>query len=176
MHQPNRLPDLKDSHPVNPRGGLRQQRGKKSLASKPAPSKSTTVSANNQVRQLPSYAPAPVWLKSLLTAQKVSMILFSSVFVLSSIVYGYKMQTQTTWRTLDEQSRRWYNQERQQGVMNETLKQELAKTAEAKGSGLVAPKPQMAVFVHGASPRQPKSLPATAVPKPMPATKVPSGY
>jgi hypothetical protein len=181
MHQQNRLPDLNDSRPVTRGGGLRKQRDKKALASKPAPSKSKPVDGNpleqQQVRQLPHHHPAPVWLKSLLTAQKISMILFCSVFGLSSIVYGYTMHTQTTWRTQQDRLRRWQNQERQQGVMNEKLKQDLAKTAEAKGSGLVAPKPQMAVFVHGAAPRQPKSLPVKAQDrKSTPLSKIPSGY
>ncbi len=87
------------------------------------------------------------------------------------------MHTQTTWRTQQDQLRRWQSQERQQGVMNENLKQELAKTAEAKDSGLVDPKPQMAVFIHGAPPRQPKTLPTTVqAPKLIPAAKIPSGY
>jgi hypothetical protein len=181
MHQLNKLPDFKDSRTVARGGRLPKQREKKSLVSKPVPSKSTVVGAHNlqqqQVRQLPHHHPAPVWLKSLLTAQRVSMILFGSVFGLSSIVYGYTMHTQTTWRTQQDQLRRWQNQERQQGVMNENLKQELAKTAEAKGSGLVAPKPQMAVFVHVAPLRQPKVLPTLAqAPKPTPASKIPSGY
>jgi hypothetical protein len=181
MHQPNRLPELNNSPTATHGSGLRKQRTKKSSASQPAPSKSTTISANDlqqqQVRQLHSHNPAPVWLKSLLAAQKVSMILFGSVFGLSSIVYGYTMHTQTTWRTQQDQLRRWNNQERHQGVMNENLKQVLAKTAEAKGSGLVDPKPQMAVFVHSASPRQPKSLPVMVqAPKSSPVSKIPSGY
>jgi hypothetical protein len=181
MHQPNRLPNLNDSAPVTRGSRLRTQQDKKSLASKSASSKLTKVGVNpdqqQQVRQLPSHAPAPVWLKSLLTAQKVSMVLFCSVFGLSSIVYGYTMHTQTTWRIQQEQLRRWQNQERHQGVMNENLKQDLAKTAETKESGLVDPKPQMAVFVHSAPPRQPKLLPAKAqASKPIPVSKVPSGY
>ena len=180
MHQPKRLPDLSDSRAANRGGGLRNRRNPTSLASKPAPPKSTTIGVNRlqqQVRQLHTHVPAPVWLRSLLTAQKVSKILFGSVFGLSLVVYGYTMHTQTTWRTQQEQLRRWQNQERQQGVMNENLKQELAKIAESKGSGLVDPKPQMAVFVHSAPSRQPKPLPAkTPAPNPMPASKTPSGY
>jgi hypothetical protein len=181
MHQPNRLPNLNDSPTASRGSKLPKQQAKKSLASKPAPSPSTTVGVNHlhqqQVRQLPRHAPAPVWLQSLLAAQKVSMVLFGSVFGLSSIVYGYTMHTQTSWRTQQEQLRRWQNQERQQGVMNEKLKQDLAKKAESKGSGLVAPKPQMSVFVHGASPRPPKPLPTTAQSlKLTPVSKVPSGY
>jgi hypothetical protein len=176
MHQPNRLPNLNDS-PTATRGSKLY----KSPASKPAPSTSTKVDVNHlqqqQVRQLPRRHPAPLWLKSLLTAQRVSMILFGSVFGLSSIVYGYTMHTQTTWRNQQDQLRRWQKQERQQGVMNEKLKQDLAKIAEAKGSGLVAPKPQMSVFIHGAAPRQLKPLPTTAqTPKPTPVSTVPSGY
>ena len=181
MHQPNRLPNPNDSRTVTRGSTFSTQRDKKSSASKPTLSKSTAVGVNpdqqQQVRKLPSHAPAPVWLKSLLTAQKVSMALLCSVFGLSSIVYGYTMHTETTWRTQQEQLRRWENQERQQGIMTENLKQDLAKTAEAKESGLVDPKPQMAVFVHGAPPRQPKPLPAKVqASKPTPLSKVPSGY
>jgi hypothetical protein len=180
MHQLNKRPNFKDSGTVA-RGGLPKQRDRKSLVLKPVTSKSTVVGANylqqQQVRQLRHHYPAPVWLKSLLTAQRVSMVMFGSVFGLSSIVYGYTMHTQTTWRTQQEQLRRWQNQERQQGVMNENLKQELAKTADEKGSGLVAPKPQMAVFVNVAPPRLPKAVPTLAPsPKPNPAAKIPSGY
>jgi hypothetical protein len=180
MHQPHRLPDLNDSRAVNRGNELRNRRDRTSLASNPAPSKSTTTGVNHlqqQVRQLHTHDPAPVWLRSLLAAQKVSKILFGSVFGLSLVVYGYTMHTQTTWRTQQDQLRRWQNQERQQGLMNETLKQELAKIAESKASGLVAPKPEMAVFIHSAPSRQPKPLPAKAqAPKPLPASKTPSGY
>lgn len=181
MHQPNRLPSPTDSLTVTRGNELRTQRDRTSSASKSASSKSTTVGVNRlqqpQVRQLHSHAPAPVWLKSLLTAQKVSMLLFIGVFGLSSIVYGYTMHTQTTWRTQQDRLRRWQNQEHQQGVMNENLKQELAKTAEAKGSSLVDPKPQMSVFIHSAPSRQLKPLPAKAqAPKSIPASKIPSGY
>lgn len=181
MHQPNRLPDFKDSRAFDRGSGHRNRQNSTSLASKPAPSKSTKVGVNHlqqqQVRQLPTHVPAPVWLRSLLAAQKVSKILFGSVFGLSLVVYGYTMHTQTTWRTQQEQLRRWQSQERQQGVMNENLKQELAKIAESKASGLVDPKPQMAVFIHTAPARQPKLLPAKAqAPKPMPGSQTPSGY
>jgi hypothetical protein len=181
MHQPNRLPNPHDSHPVNRGSALTKQRNQKSSAATHTLSKFTTVGVNpdqqQQVRKLPSHAPAPIWLKSLLTAQKVSMIMFCSVFGLSSIVYGYTMHTETTWRTQQEQLRRWENQASQQGVMNENLKQDLAKTAESQASGLVDPKPEMAVFVHGAPPRQPKPLPAKAqASKQIPVSKVPSGY
>ena len=181
MPQPKKLPNPNHARAVTRGKRHPKQQAKKSLAAKPAPSASTTVGVNQlqqpRVQQLPRRAPAPVWLKSLLAAQKVSMVLFGSVFGLSSIVYGYTMHTQTTWRTQQEQLRRWQNQERQQGVMNENLKQELAKRAEAKDSGLVAPTPQMAVFVQGAPPRQPKTLPTTAqAPKLTPVAKIPSGY
>jgi hypothetical protein len=180
MHQPNRLPDLNDSRAAIRGSGLRNRQNPTSPTSKPAPPRSTTIGVNRlqqQVRQLHTHVPAPVWLRSLLTAQKASKILFGSVFGLSLVVYGYTMHTQTTWRTQQEQLRRWQNQERQQGVMNENLKQELAKIAESKGSGLVDPKPQMAVFVYSAPSRQPKPLPAQVqAPKSLPASKTPSGY
>ncbi len=176
MHQPHRLSNSNHSGTINREGALRQPRNQKS-----APSKSMAVSDSNlqqqRVRQLRTHASIPVWLRSLLAAQKVSKILFVGVFGLSLVVYGQTMHTQTTWRTSEDQLRRWNKQERQQGIMNENLKQELAKTAESQGSGLVAPKPEMAIFIQGAPPRQPKSLPdQTQAPKPTPVSQVPSGY
>lgn len=170
MHQPDRRSTLNNSRPTAGGNRLHQQQERQSLAATSAPG------STQQVRQIPLRQSAPVWLRSLLTAQKAAMILFASVFGLCSIVYGYTMHTQTTWRTQQDQLRRWQNQERQQGVMNEKLKQELAKKAESKDSGLVAPTPQMSVFVRGAAPRPPKPLPQTIqAPKSTPL-KIPSGY
>jgi hypothetical protein len=176
MHQPHKLPNPSHSQTVARVGASRQPRNQKS-----APSKSMAVNQSNlqpqRVRQIRTHASIPVWLRSLLTAQKVSKILFVGVFGLSLVVYGQTMHTQTTWRTSEDQLRRWQKQERQQGIMDENLKQDLAKTAGSQGSGFVDPKPQMTVFIHGAPSRQPKSLPEqTQSPKPTPVSKVPSGY
>jgi hypothetical protein len=127
-----------------------------------------------QVRRL--HRPDPAWLKSLFALQRVSLFVFGGVFGLSSIVYGYTMHTQSTWRSQQDQLRRWQNQERHQGVMTENIKQQMATTAEAKGSGLVNPKPDLSVFVHSATPA-PKPAPKVS-PSPVTPTvsKIPLGY
>ncbi len=155
---------------------------KKMSASKPAATKSNVAKSQHsrqqqQVRQLPQRYAIPVWLRLLLAVQKVSMVLFVSVFGLSSIVYGYTMHTQTTWRSQQDRLRRLQNQERQKAVMNENLKQQMAQIAEQPESGLVQPKPHQIIFIHSAPPRQPKSIPnLPPSPQPTPVSKLPLGY
>jgi hypothetical protein len=150
---------------------------KKSSVSKSAATKSKYARQQQPLRQLTQRRSTPVWLRSLLAVQKISMVLFVSVFGLSSIVYGYTMQNQTTWRSQQDRLKRWQNQERQQAVMNENLKQQMAQTAEQKESGLVAPKPDRMIFIHSAPLRQPKLVPNTSPsPQPTPASKLPLGY
>jgi uncharacterized protein HemX len=141
----------KPSHAKNlPQGMGNKRRSRpttsKSSASKPAVTTSKVTKSKHshppqQVRQLPQRYAAPAWLRMLLAVQKISMVLFVSVFGLSSIVYGYTMHTQTTWRSQQDRLRRLQNQERQKAVMNEKLKQQMAQIAEQPGSGLVKPKP-----------------------------------
>jgi hypothetical protein len=157
-------------------------RSKNRSLSSQHPSTSSNVAGANQIRQqqkvsqLPQHNLVPVWLKSLLTLQQVSTILFCSIFGLSSIVYGYTVYTQNEWKSKHGQLKRLQKQERQQGVMNENLKQEMAKTAEQPESGLVAPSPDKIVFIPRAPQRPTKSLPTPQSPQPIPASKLPVGY
>jgi hypothetical protein len=181
MNRSHKLPHVK-----NPRSGLlagkpRQERN--GAAAKSRSPKSAVIAATNLPQQPPAeqlkqlHHPDPAWLKSLLGLQRVSLIMFGSIFGLSSIVYGYTMHTQSTWRSQQDQLRRWQNQERHQGVMIENLNQQIAKTAEEKESGLVNPKPHLSVFVNGAAPRPPKPLPSNSpTPTTTPVSKIPLGY
>jgi hypothetical protein len=129
----------------------------------------------SQVRQLPPPQPAPVWLKSLLTMQKGAMVLSGILLGLSSIVYGYTIQTQGTWRSQHRQWNRLESQGRQQSVIVENIKQKLAETAADEKSGLVAPTPEQMVFIPSAPQRPVKSVPLTQD-QTTPVTKIPAGY
>jgi hypothetical protein len=129
----------------------------------------------SQVRHLPTPQAAPVWLRSLLTMQKSAMVLCGIVFGLSSIVYGYTVQTQGTWRSQHGQWNRLESQGRKQSVITENIKQKLAETAADEKSGLVAPKPEQIVFIPSAPQRPVKSLPP-AQSQTMPAAKISAGY
>jgi cell division protein FtsL len=130
-----------------------------------------------QVRQLPQHHhAAPVWLKSLLTMQRGAMVLFFTIFGLSAVVYGYTVYTQDAWKSQHGQLKRLQKQERQQGVMNENLKQQMAKTAEQPGSGLVLPTPDKIVFIPSAPPRPAKTIATPQSPQPISASKLPAGY
>jgi hypothetical protein len=176
MDRLTKQPHDRNSRPVGgkPSGSRRRN---SATTTKASAVKSPQPRQQRQVKPKPPSYLAPLWLKSLVALQKISLVLFVSLFGLSSIVYGYTMHTHTTWRSQQDRLRRWQNQERQQAVMNENLKQQLAQTAEHKDSGLVAPKPAQMIFIHSAPPRQPKPLPnSTPSPQPNPASKLPVGY
>jgi len=127
-----------------------------------------------QVRQLPQNS-APAWLKSLLAVQQGAAIAFCSVLGLSILVYGYTAQTQDTWKAQHKQLRRFQSQEQYQAVMSENLKQDLAKQAEDRSSGLVDPNPNRLVFIPSAPPRPNKVL-ANPAPPVSTKSKLPLGY
>jgi hypothetical protein len=127
-----------------------------------------------KVSQLPQ--PLPAWLRSLLTIQRGTGILFGSVFGLSIIVYGYTVYTQDLWKHQHGQLQRLQTQEQQQGVMDENLKHQLAEAADKPDSKLVSPTPKQLVFIPHAPLRPNKSIPTNAQPKTAPAPKAPLGY
>lgn len=130
----------------------------------------------HQVRKLPKHNGLPLWLKYLLTMQRGALAVFCSVLGLSAIGYGYTVYTQDLWKSQHGQLRRLQLQERQQAVMNENLKQEMAKKAEDASSGLIAPNPDRIVFIPLAPQRPAKALPSHYLPQPTPTSKLPRGY
>ena len=128
-----------------------------------------------KVSPIPQARPIPAWLRSLFTIQHSTGLLFGSVFTLSIIVYGYTVYTQGIWKHQHGQLKRLQAQERQQGVMDENLKNQLATSAELPESGLVAPDPKKILFIPSAAsrPTKPASAPAQSS---TPAPKAPLGY
>jgi hypothetical protein len=108
--------------------------------------------------------------------QQGAMVLFGSVLGLSALVYGYTVYTQSLWRSQHGQLERLQLQESQQGVMNEHLKQQMAKDADRSNSGLVAPNPDRLVFIPSAPQRPTKSLPTPHSTPPTRQSKLPLGY
>jgi hypothetical protein len=74
------------------------------------------------------------------------------------------------------QLKRLQLQERQQGVMNENLKHQMAQMAEQPASGLVHPSPDLIVTIPSAPQRPAKSPDADRSAKPMPGSNLPVGY
>ena len=126
-----------------------------------------------KVSPLPQHRPIPAWLRSLSNIQRATCIIFGTVFSLSIIVYGYTVYTQDLWKDQHGQLKRLQAQERQQGVMDENLKNQLATSAELPESGLVAPDPKKIVFIPSAASRPTKPVPVAA---PSPVAQAPLGY
>ncbi|WP_310484245.1 hypothetical protein [Chamaesiphon sp. VAR_48_metabat_403] len=153
-----------------------QQRQRSSVPQGSAP-KSRVVGfhpseQHQSVRQLTPNS-APAWLKSLLTIQRGSLIIFFTLLGSISLVYAHTARTQDSWKTQHKQLKQFQTQEQQQALMNEHLKQQLAETAEKTSSGLVAPNPDRIVFIPSEPPRPTKSLPT---PPEQAKSKLPVGY
>lgn len=143
-----------------------------SAAAKPQPD-SPSVERNNpkisahkrrpptsqeRVSKLPQALPAPPWLKLLFSLQHKSKILFLTIFGLSLVSYAYTVHIQDRWKQQHRQLTRLREQEREQIVVNEGLKHQMAQAAQQPQSGLVNPHPSKIVFVTAAPPRGTKSI------------------
>ena len=127
-----------------------------------------------KVSQLPP--PMPAWLRSLSNIQRGTGIVLGSVFGLSMIAYGYTVYIQDLWKHQHGQLQRLQTQERQQGVMDENLKHQLAEAADKPDSTLVPPTPKQLVFIPTSPLRPTKPVSTKIQPKTAPSPKAPLGY
>jgi hypothetical protein len=118
-------------------------------------------SQQDRVHKLPKNLPTPAWLKSLLSLQKGSKLIFLIILGLTLIAYGYTAYIQDRWKEQHGKLKRLREQERQQVVINESLKYQLAEAAEKPNSGLINPDPSRIIFLPATPPRPVKS-PKTA--------------
>jgi hypothetical protein len=135
----------------------------------------SSVPQHERVRQINAHRSVPGWLRSLLTLQRGATIVFGVVFGASALGYGYTVYTQSVWKQQHRQLKQLQTQERQQGMMAENLKHQLAIAAEQPKNNLQPPDPKQIVFIPSAPLRPSKPLPtpsATTLPKSSP----PSGY
>lgn len=182
MYQ-QQTPDRPDREPTPTATKIERRPAEVPLAAQPSSSietVGTSTTGKQQVRQLPRNNTVPNWLTSLLVVQRGSLIVFCSILVLSSIAYVCTVYTQSAWKTQHGQLKRLQKQERQQGVMNENLKHQMAIIAEQPDSGLVSPSPDRVIIVPKAPQRPAKSLALAPAPAPSPAptssSTLPLGY
>jgi hypothetical protein len=121
------------------------------------PGENGATSQPNQVHKLPNNVSTPSWLKLLLSLQQRSKLVFLIIFGLTLIAYGYTAYIQDRWKEQHGRLKRLREQERQQVIINESLKHELADAAEQPNSGLVNPDPSRIIFVPAAPPRPAKA-------------------
>jgi uncharacterized protein HemX len=131
---------------------------------------------HERVRQIDRHRSVPGWLRSLLTLQRGATILFGLVFGASALGYGYTVYTQGVWKQQHRQLKQLQTQERQQGVMNENLKHQLAIAAEQPKNNLQPPDPKQIVFIPSAPLRPSKPLPTPSSASISPQSSPPAGY
>jgi hypothetical protein len=130
---------------------------------------------HDRIRQINYHRSIPAWLRSLLTLQRGARILFGLVFAASALGYGYTVYTQSVWKQQHRQLKQLQTQERQQGMMTENLKHQLAIAAEQPTNNLQSPDPKQIVFIPSAPLRPTRPLPTTTATT-SPKASPPSGY
>jgi hypothetical protein len=113
------------------------------------------------------------WQRSLLVAQRSSLLLSLCLISLMLGVYAWTVYIQQMWSKEYRQLENLQRQERQMTAANEALKSQLAKTAENPQSGLVPPSLANNIFVPAAPQRQLAPKSAAVLP---PIPKKPLGY
>jgi hypothetical protein len=123
---------------------------------------STASTDRHSVPKVENLAPkrrAPAWLRSLWLVQHRAKLVCAVLFCLLPISYGFTVYTQDQWKRQHGQLKRLQNQEIEQAVMNQSLKQQMSKAAESPQNGLIDPTPDRIVFIPSASPRPLKTAP-----------------
>ncbi len=107
------------------------------------------------VQMMPSSSGMPLWLRSLLEAQKASSILTVVLVGACLSVYGFTVYSQEKWQEESSKLNSLRRDERQLIAANETLKNQIAKLADRPESGLVQPNPSQMLFLQPAPKRTP---------------------
>ncbi len=147
------------------RARLRRRQQTQPLAKAPVKplSNSTPETIKLEVVEiLPSQAPQPLWLRSLVTLQQASSVLAGAVVGITLSVYSLTAYREAAWTQEYATLEQLRTQEQQLRTANEVLKHQIAETAQQDDTGLVERQPLDMIFLRPAAPRPP--VPSTIPP------------
>ncbi|MDX2097391.1 MAG: hypothetical protein SFW36_06405 [Leptolyngbyaceae cyanobacterium bins.59] len=134
-------------------------------------------SAPSEIRVLPQPQPIPLWLRSLLIAQKSASILAVVLGVTTLAAYSQMVFSQKHWNQQYHALLKLQRHERQLVGAIQGLKDQLAREAERPEMGLVYPNPSKTIFL---TPAPPRPAPQSGVPSPVEESSsspyIPLGY
>ncbi|MEI6330741.1 MAG: hypothetical protein ACOYN8_01390 [Pseudanabaena sp.] len=131
--------------------------------------KNTNKSANSNVKRLPrtNGLPLPLWLRVLMSTQKLSIavtiILTISVFA----IYGWTVYAQEQWNQQYKKLEQLKRQERQLTSAEGSFDNNLLRSVQNKPGDLVRERPEQSIFLQAAPLRPKRDVPSTVseVPK-----------
>jgi hypothetical protein len=97
---------------------------------------------------MPTSEKPPMWLLRLMTFHRYSSIAAFFVVATTLVVYGLTVYSQQLWSQSYSRLQKLQRDERLLTANNATLKEKMAKEAEKRPSGLVAPTPAGMIFLN----------------------------
>lgn len=131
--------------------------------------------AQGSVKRLPNNRALPLWLRSLMGAQKSLSILTWGLATAVLSVYGQTVYSQQLWSQEYRKLETLQRDERQLTAASELLKNQIAQQAEGSRTGLVPANPANTLFLQPA-PQRPAPVAAPAPVVANPASSAPIGY
>lgn len=136
----------------------------------------TAQIASAQVKRLPNNRQLPLWLRSLIGAQRSLSILTGALSIAVLSVYGQTVYSQQLWSQEYRKLENLQRHERQLTAASEVLKNQIAQQAETSRAGLVPSNPANTIFLQPA-PQRPAPAPMPPAPvESQPTSFSPVGY
>ena len=134
----------------------------------PASRKSLT---NNNVKRLPrtNSFPLPLWLRVLISTQKLSILLTVSLTLSVFIIYGWTVYAQEQWNQQYKKLEQLKRQERQLTTAEGSFDNDILQSVQKNPKDLVRERPEQSIFLQ-AAPLRPKHDVSTSVSE-LPKTK-----
>ncbi|MEL7038133.1 MAG: hypothetical protein AAFO04_21330 [Cyanobacteria bacterium J06592_8] len=105
------------------------------------------------VEVLPTEPDHPLWLRSLVTLQRVSSVITGVIVGVTLSVYSLTAYRESAWTKEYQVLERYRTQEHQLRTFNEALKHQIAQDAQKSNTGLVEREPLDMIFLRPAPPR-----------------------
>ncbi|WP_271252820.1 hypothetical protein [Pseudanabaena sp. Chao 1811] len=145
MPEPNRSPQPLD----------RQSKRLSASRSKPL--------SNKNVKRLPrtNAFPLPLWLRLLMSTQKLSIIVTVLLTLSVFAIYGWTVYAQEQWNQQYKKLEQLKRQERQLTAAEGSFDNDLMRSAQKNPGQLVRERPEQSIFLQAAPLRPKRDVPAT---------------
>lgn len=124
---------------------------------------SRKLSANKNVKRLPrtNSFPLPIWVRVLLSTQKVSIAMTVLLTVSVFVIYGWTVYAQEQWNQQYKKLEQLKRQERQLTTAESSFDNDMLRSIQKKPGELVRESPEKSIFLQAAPLRPKRDVPAT---------------
>jgi len=121
------------------------------------------LATNKNVKRLPrtNSFPLPLWLRVLMTTQKLSIAMTVLLTISVFAIYGWTVYAQEQWNQQYKKLEQLKRQERQLTTAEGSFDNDLLRSVQKKPGDLVRERPEQSIFLQAAPLRPKRDIPAT---------------